>query len=243
MSSTPKSRSTRNGLSHRSADVWYGFYDYRGTHRMGISDIARHCAWLILHLRWKMSKRKENLDEIPPATFVHDLNYACNTFRDVQRLCGVSVVAAHRLLAGEPVRRDVLLPAMSVFYGNNVMSPIKIQMEAQRKLGVKRWRRLTGMLRAAARFVNDYYDSLRIRVDESVYWVFPPRDTLLRLSNVCSECRELLKLIHKTCPEYDKDIYSDTPDLLNKLSEERLKKTNKGTSVRSIKNNEDNSGE
>lgn len=166
--------------------------------------------------------------EYPPVSFVHDLRSVCASLADVQRACGVGQDTAKKLLDMQPVRRHTLEVASRTFYGGFGESVLRTQMSASMRKDGMGHATMLRLLRAMARFVDQYMDDLYVSKQCRRYWIFPPRDTIRRLTEVHKECFDLLKRIVRECPEYCDDIFSDAPGLLEKLSGKAVKKPSAG---------------
>ena len=152
----------------------------------------------------------------PSPQFIHDLKERCRTFVEVQRACGVPINVAHRLWDGKPVHKEILDMAQQHLYGKYDKPMLRLQMDALKGMGKSHLQRLTNVLHAAAEIVDKYGSILTLKVDEPKYWVFPPRDTLLRLATAVADCRKVLAQLHSECPEYDY-VFRNLPDLRKKL--------------------------
>ena len=157
----------------------------------------------------------------PPASFIQDLTFACPTVAAVQRRCGVSVSEARRLLNGDTLAMPTLDAAMQAFYDKDSDMMIPLQLETG-KMSRKRKDKVIALIRAAAKFVEDYANVLKISVDERKYWVFPPKDTLLRFVKIREDLRDMLWLIWRQCPNKRKLFFKDAPLLWEQFSQESL---------------------
>lgn len=159
----------------------------------------------------------------PPVTFVHDLRYTCKTVADIQRACNISARTAKRISDMQPVRRYTLNAALQTFYGGSKDSALQLQMKMNMsKSGYGRSFFLR-TLKAMVRYVTEFRDVLRIRRPDRRYWIFPPKDTMRRMTDLHIECETVLRQICKECPEYCDAIFSDAPDLREKLSRQPQK--------------------
>ena len=160
---------------------------------------------------------------LPPSQFIHDLEYQESGVYNAAAACGVGHRFIARVLAGKPVSSRRLDAAMRCFYGDSPNDPLTVGMRGA--IGSTRAgsRKVLRMLKAAAEFVQMFKGRLKISMPHKRYWVFPPKDTLAKLSTVYDECASLLKKIHSQCPELDRVIYTDARDLLRELREEDAK--------------------
>ena len=166
-----------------------------------------------------MSRKPEIV--VPPASFVNDLSISCPTVADIQRRCGVSVNDARKLLGGGTVSAEMLEAAMKAFYdgGGDLMIPLQLE---SCNLSRKRKDKLVSLMRAAAKFVEEYEDILKVSIDERKYWVFPPRDVLLRFVVLREDLRRMLWMVWRQCPSKRGLFFKDTPKLRAQFEKESL---------------------
>lgn len=169
-------------------------------------------------MRFKYAKATRS--EVPPDAFVHALRQTFPSVHAAAVGCGCGYKFMQRVLAGQPVSKARLEAAMHCFNADvDETSALRLGMRGIIGSSNVGSAKLVDLLQQAARFVELFDGKLKLTATTRGYYVFPPRDTILRLVLAYEECRELVRSLHEECPEYDDLVFRKAKNLRQQLTD------------------------
>lgn len=164
---------------------------------------------------------KKSADYVEPsAEFIADVEK--QTQKDiwkVSRLCGISRAASKLLLSRTQLPRMYLDEAQRNFYHKEAGS-LRVRMlnilQGPPDLRIPAMRRM----RAIAEIVQNYRQLVKLNSKQGHYYLFPPRTIIKTMADAIDVCYQQFYRLHKECPEFDRFIFKDTPELLKELKKD-----------------------
>lgn len=153
----------------------------------------------------------------PPLKFQMDLRYAASTLRRRAILCGIGKDMVRRIMDGLPVSVARLEMAMTNFYKRESDSLLRTQMVGMIDGSTAASWTFLRLLRGLAGIVQNYGEAMKLGKDIKAVYVFPPRDTIVKMIDAIAAGEKVLKEIHKICPEYDSLVFRNAKALLKKF--------------------------
>lgn len=151
-----------------------------------------------------------------PESFVADLKATGSTPLDLSRICGVHIKVMRRILEGQPVPKGRLESATKLFYKSDEDSLFLQQM---RIICLSRDRSETfarARLQNLVMFLQEYGKRFSLSRPTRKYYVFEPRSVIKDMAVMLDEIREMLKKVHRLCPECERVLYAKAPVLYSR---------------------------